>query len=533
MRIPKKKELLELQKKYHTDRKIGEVYGVPGRLVAYWRSKKNIGPYSLPKYSRERIIDLWERYGDDKLAGIELGISGPGFRRWRLQYGLKQKPPVLKMEQLEFGFVDISRFGKSSKHETFVRKILARKAGLKTVETGQSIDITPTFTIIVDNAAKAIDQFYKNGNNKVWDSSKIVVMLNHMPISETENCAYDQKKIREFVRKQGIGAFYDIGWGISHQVIIEEGLVLPGQLVMGTDYYASSPGCIGAFSSRVTPSEMADIWSAGRAKIRVPPTIRVLINGHLSRGVSSADIILKMSRDINKTAGDDKAIEFYGPAVTAMTVTQRFTLISLAVEAGAKAAVVPFDEITQRYIRKINKAKFKPIKADIDADYDSEIESDISYLTPQVICPNSFKHITAVEDIAGKRIDQVVLGGFAGGCLDDLEVAATILRGRRIHRATRVLVIPGSRKTYLEAIDKGYIRALVESGCLILSPSYSACFGANQGLLAKGERILTTSKMKSESTNGDRNAEVYISSPATAAATALKGAITDPRKYLL
>ena len=532
MRIPKKKELLELQKKYHTDRKIGEVYGVPGRLVTYWRSKKNIGPYSLPKYSRERIIDLWERYGDDKLAGVELGISGPGFRRWRLQYGLKQKPPVLKMEQLEFGFIDISRFGKSSRRETFVRKILARKAGLKTAETGQPVDITPNFTVIVDNAAKAVDQFYANGNSKVWDSSKIMVMLNHMPMSETENYADDQKIIREFVRKQGISAFYDIGWGISHQVIIEEGLVLPGQLVMGTDYYTSSPGCIGAFSVRITPTEMADIWSTGRTKIRVPPTIKVLINGYLSPGVSSADIILKLSRDLSKITGD-KAIEFYGSAITAMTISQRFTLISLAVEAGAKAAVVPFDEITQRYIKKINKNKFKPIKADIDAEYESEIEADISYLTPQVICPNSFKHISAIEDIAGKRIDHVVLGGFAGGCLDDLEIAAAILRGRRIHRGTRMLVIPGSRKTYLEAIDKGYIRALVESGCLVLSPTYSACFGANKGMHAKGDKVLTTSRMKTDSTNGDRNSEIYISSPATAAATALKGAITDPRKYLL
>jgi len=533
VRIPKKKELFELQKKYHTDRKIGEVYGVPGRLVTYWRSKKNIGPYSLPKYSRERIIDLWERYGDDKLAGIELGISGPGFRRWRLQYGLKHKPPVLKMEQLELGFIDISRFGKSSKRETFVRKILARKAGLKTVETGQPLEIAPNFTVINDNAVKAVDQFYKNGHSKVWDASKIVVMLNHMPISENESYADEQKKIREFARKQGIGAFYDIGWGISHLVIIEEGLVLPGQLIVGTDYYAPTPGCIGAFSARVTPTEMADIWSTGRIKIKVPPTIGVLINGHLSRGVSSADIILKLSRDISKIVGGDKAVEFYGPAISAMTISQRFNLVSLAVEAGAKAAIVPFDEITQRYIKKINKSKFKPINADIDAEYETEIESDISYLTPQVVCPNNFKHITAVEDIAGKRIDYVVLGGFSGGCLEDLEIAAAILRGRRIHRGTRMLVIPGSRKTYLEAIDKGYIRAMVESGCLVLCSSYSACYGANKNMQAKGERVLTTSRMKSDSTNGDRNAEVYISSPATAAATALNGAITDPRKYLL
>ncbi|MCP4583565.1 MAG: 3-isopropylmalate dehydratase large subunit [candidate division Zixibacteria bacterium] len=533
MKIPKKKELLELQKKYRTDRKIGEVYGVPGRLVAYWRSKKNIGPYSLPKYSRDRIIDLWERYGDDRLAGNELGISGPGFRRWRMEYSIKNKPPVLKMEQLELGFLDTPRSGKSSRRETYVQKIMAKKSGLKTVETGQVVDIAPDFVVAVDNAGSTISQFLSNGHTKVWDSSKIAVVLNHMPMSSEGNSADEQKKIREFVKKQGILTFYDIGWGISHQVIIEEGLILPGQLVLGTDHYAAAPGCIAAYSTKTTAAEMAEIWSTGRSKDCVSQTIRVNINGYLSRGVSTSDIILKLIRDISEVTANDKAVEFYGPSISAMTILQRFTLINLAIEAGIKSAVIPFDDVTARFIKKITKAKFKPIKADTDAAYDGEIEADISYLTPQVVYPNSFKHTTAVEEIAGKHINHVVLGGFTSGCLDDLEIAATILRGRRIHRDTRMMIIPGSRKTYLDAIDKGYIRTFVESGCLVLSPSYGACMGANQGMLAKGERALTTSKIKSVKTNGDRNHEIYIASPATAAASALKGAITDPRQYLL
>jgi len=278
---------------------------------------------------------------------------------------------------------------------------------------------------------------------------------------------------------------------------------------------------------------MAEIWSTGRSKDRVPQTIRVNINGYLPRGVSTSDIVLKLTRDISESSANDKAIEFYGQSVSAMSVLQRFTLASLAIEAGAKSAIVPFDDVTARFIKKITKAKFKPIKADPDADYDGEINTDISYLTPQVVYPNNFKHTSAVEEIAGKHIDHVVLGGFTSGCLEDLEIAASILRGRRIHRDTRMMIIPGSRKTYIDAIDKGYIRTFVESGCLVLSPSYGACLGANQGMLAKGERALTTSKIKPVKTNGDRNHEIYIASPATAAATALKGAITDPRQYLI
>lgn len=531
MKIPKKKELVELQKKYRTDKKIGEVYGVPPRLVAYWRAKKNIGAYNLPKYSIEKILDIWERYGDDSLAGKELNITGPGFRRWRKHYNVSKKPAQLKMEQLELGILDIPRARKSSRRETFVRKILANKAGLKYVEVGQRIQITPDLTVAVDNAGASIKNFYGSKATKVWDNSKIFIVLNHLPMSESDNHADKQKYIRDFVRKQGIESFYDVGWGIAHQVILEEGLVLPGQLALGTDWYSASSGCIGAFSTKISAQEMAQIWSAGRLEFTVPGTAKVLISGHLPKAVSTSDIMLKISREISKVANENTVLEFHGPAVSSMSVSQRFTLINLAIEAGARSAVVPFDEVTQRFVKKITKAKYKPIKIDIDAEYEQEMETDISYLTPQVVCPNDFKHVSAVEEVAGKRIDHVVLGGFTHGCLDDLEIAAKILSGRRIHRSTRMLIIPGSRKTYLEALDKGYIRIFIESGGLVLSPSYDATLGALQGMLAEGERAMATTKIGDANRSG--RTEVYVASPATAAASALKGAITDPRRYLL
>ena len=530
MKIPKKKELVELQKKYRTDKKIGEVYGVPPRLVAYWRTKKNIGAYNLPKYSFEKILDIWERYGDDALAGKELGISGPGFRRWRKHYNILKKPAQLKMEQLELGILDIPRPKKSSRRETFIRKILANKAGLKYVEVGQKVRISPDLTFAVDNAGASIRQFYETKTSKVWDSSKVCVILNHLPMSENDSHADKHKFIRDFVRKQSIEAFYDIGWGIAHQVILEEGLILPRQLALGTDNYSASPGCIGAFAAKISPKEMAAIWSTGRLEFTVPETVKIVISGHLPRGVSTSDIMLKISREISKVASEKNVLEFHGAAISAMTVPQRFGLVNLAIEAGARSAIVPFDEVTHRFIKKITKAKYKPVKIDPDAEYEQELETDISYLTPQVVCPNDFKHINAVEEVAGKKIDHVVLGGFAHGCLDDLEIAAKILSGRRIHRSTRLLIIPGSRRTYLEALDKGYIRTFVESGGLVQIPSYGATMSALQGMLAEGERAMATTRIEN-CVQG--HTEVYIASPATAAASALKGAITDPRRYLI
>lgn len=530
MKIPKKKELLELQKKYRTDKKIGEVYGVPARLVAYWRSKKKIGAFSMPKYSRERVLDLWERYGDDRLAGQELGITGPGFRRWRKMYGITQKPDALKMEQLELG-LDTGVPAKSSRKETFVRKIVARAGNLKTVEIGQEIEITPDITFAVDNAGSAIDKFHQNGNRSIWDNSRVIIVLNHIPMVRSDSHAEKQKAIRDFVKQQSISNFYDIGYGISHQVIFEEGLILPGQLGFSTDFFAASPGCLGAYCVKVDSDSMASIWAEGRLKFRVPRSLKVTINGHLSRGVSTSDAFFKLTRDISKYTDENIAVEFHGPAVSSMSISQRFNLVNLALECGASSAVVPYDDVTARYIRKVTKAKYKPIKPDIDAEYDYEIDTDITYLTPHVICPNSFRHVHPIEEVTGKRIDHVVVGGFTHGCLDDLEIAAGILRGRRISRNTRMLIIPGSRKTYIEAIDKGYIRTFIESGGVILSPSYASCMGASQGMIAKGERGLATSRGGIQ--DSENHGEIYIASPATAAASALNGVITDPRKYLL
>ncbi len=530
MRIPKKKELLELQKKYRTDKKIGEVYGVPSRLVAYWRQKKKIGPYSYPKYTDEKILELWERYGNDVRAGADLGISAAGFRQWRRKYDINTKPLQLRLEQLELGLIDINN-RKNSKRETAVLKILAKKSGLKKVEIGQKISVVPDLAMSHGNSAAVIDRFVKNGENSVWDSNKIVVILDrHIPTMSGES-AETHKIIREFVKKQKIRNFYDLGEGICHQIVIESGHILPGQLAFGTDRHTSSYGCIGALAIDAHPDKMALIWAAGRADIVVPETVKIIIKGHLGRAVYARDIILKLIRDLSPDTFDSRAIEFTGPTVYSMSISERFTMTNVAMEMGALTAMVPFDEITSRFMKKITKTRLTPVNSDPDAIYNNEIEVDVSYLTPQVGYPDSARHVASIEDVAGKRIDMVVIGSCSSGRIDDLEVAAGILRGRRIHRDLRMIIVPGSRKVLSEALDRGFIKTFVDSGCVIANPGCDPCLVANPGSLASGERAITTTNRVLNSDSGKNNSEIFTASSATAAASALEGIIADPRKY--
>ncbi len=531
MRIPKKKELLELQKKYRTDKKIGEVYGVPARLVAYWRSKKKIGPYSFPKYGEEKILELWERYGDDARAGAELDISAAGFRQWRRKYGISRKPLQLRLEQLELGLIDPGR-KRNSRRETAVQKILARKSGLKRVEVGQIVNVEPDLAMSHDNSDLVIDYFKQIGAPRIWDPNKIIIVLDRRMPAESHEAAEAQRTIREFVKKQKIKNFYDIGEGVCHQVVVEKGFMLPGQLATGTDWHATSYGCLGAVSTYVSTSEMAAIWAVGKIWLRIPPSLKIIVNGSLGRGVYAKDIMLKLIRDMSPDATNYRALEFHGSTIAGMSVSERFTMTIVAMEMGAKSAMVPFDDITGRYLKKITKSRLTPIKSDPDAIYDDEVEIDISYLTPQVGCPEGSRGVVPVEETSGRRIDHVVVGSCVNGRIDDLEITARILRGRRIHRDLRMIIVPGSRKVLTEALDRGYIKTFIESGCLVVNPGCWPCPGAHSGNIARGERVLTAAGAGYYRSDESNNSEVYLASPATAAASALEGAIADPRKYV-
>jgi 3-isopropylmalate/(R)-2-methylmalate dehydratase large subunit len=539
MRIPKKEELLKLQARYKTDRKIGEALGgVPEYLVAYWRRKKGIGRYSLPKYTKEQIKDLWERYGNDEKAGTELGISKSGFYKWRKIYDLMERPKALKYQQLEFtldgkpnGSVSASRLPGVS-GQTMAQKLLAQKAGKTEVQVGEIVNVEPDLAMSHDNAGLVIKQFRQIGQDRVWNPGRIVIPLDHRAPAESEKTATAHKSIREFVKEQGIKNFYDIREGICHQVVIEKGHILPGQLAVGTDSHTTSYGCIGALSTGIGATEMAAVWATGKIWLRVPESLRIIIKGPMPRGVYAKDVILHVIGQLTVEGANYKSVEYYGETVARMSISERFTLCNLSMEMGAKFAVVPFDKVTRKYLTGVTGKDYSPIFSDVDAVFDNAYEFDVSKLEPQIACPYSVDNVKPVSQVKGTKIDQVVLGSCTNGRLDDLEIAARILKGRKAHPDLRMLVLPATRTIYTQALRKGYLRTFLDAGAVILNPGCGPCLGAHEGILAAGERCLATTNRNFKGRMGSAESEVYLASPAVAAVTAIKGEIADPRGYL-
>ena len=530
MKIPRKEELLKLQAQYKTDRKIGQVLGVPAYLVTYWRRKKKIPKHSLPKYSFERVKELWETYGDDRKAGNELSISKAAFYKWRRKYNLLEKPKVLKLAQLEFTLPGVGR-GKN-RGLTIAQKGLALKAGKSGVQVGEIVYVEPDLAMSHDNAGLGIKQFREIGVTKVWNPDKIVIPLDHRAPAESEKTAEAHRSIRLFVKEQGIKNFYDIKEGICHQVVIEKGHILPGELAVGTDSHTTSYGCLGALSTGIGATEMAAVWATGKIWLRVPESLKLTLNGRLPLGVYAKDAILYIIGELSVEGANYKSVEFYGDTVENMSVSERFTLANLSMEMGGKFAIVPFDNITKKYLKGRTKKTYQPIFADENAIYENEYEYNISRLEPQVACPHNVDNVKSIDEVKGIKIDQVLLGSCTNGRIDDLEIAARLLKGKKVHPDTRMLVLPGSKSIYLEALKRGMIKTFLEANCVVLNPGCGPCLGAHEGILAKGERCLATTNRNFKGRMGATESEVYLASPATAAATAIRGEISDPRDFL-
>ncbi|MFQ6032614.1 MAG: 3-isopropylmalate dehydratase large subunit, partial [Candidatus Zixiibacteriota bacterium] len=465
MKIPKKEELLKLQAQYRTDKKIGEALGgVPEYLVAYWRRKKKIGRYSLPKYSKEKIKDLWETYGNDRKAGEELGISSAAFYKWRRKYSLLQKPRVLKFQQLELG-LPVEMFNRRNMgRQTLAQKFLAKKADKPEVAVGEIVNVEPDLAMSHDNAGLVIKQFKEIGLKKVWNPGRIVIPLDHRAPAESEKTATAHKSIRGFVKEQNIANFYDIKEGICHQVVVERGHILPGELAVGTDSHTTSYGCLGALSTGIGATEMAAVWATGKIWLKVPESIKIVVNGILPKGVYAKDVILHIIGQLTVEGANYKSVEYYGDTIERMSISERFTMCNLSMEMGAKFAVVPFDKVTKKYISGVTKKKFAPIFSDGNAIFEKEYRFNISGLEPQVACPHNVDNVKPIGEIKRIKIDQVVLGSCTNGRLDDLEIAARIVRGKKIHPEVRMLVLPATRTVYLQAMRKGYLRAFLEAG---------------------------------------------------------------------
>ncbi len=535
-KIPTKAELIQLQKLYKTDEKIAErLGGVTPQLVAYWRRKKNIARHAFPKFPEIEIREIWERFGDDYRAGLELGISKAAFYNWRRKYNIKEKPAFLKLEQLELNLGGPTRIPGKRVHygcQTAVQKILSERAGLKQAEVGEIIRVEPDLTVVHDDAVKVIERFHDTGLNYVWNPNRIIVSLDHSAPATNEESAAAHKSVRDFARRQNLKNFYDIAEGSAHLLAMENGHILPGQLALGTDPFVASYGCIGSFAAGVTLSEMSNIWATGQLEMAVPATIKVIINGRIAAAVSAKDIALFIHKNLKEGTVSGKAIEFNGAAVSQMPIAERFTLCNFAVAMGARAALCPFDGNTRRYFLGRTHMPYRPALADKDAVYQETFEFNIDHIGPQIALPSNGRRITGVAEVEGLPVHQVILGSCGNARIEDLRIAADILKGKKIHSEVRMIIYPASRSVYLEALKKGFMRALVEAGALVMNPGCGPCPAGLQNNLASGERCLTTAPLRFDDLLDPATSEIYLVSSATAAVSALKGVISDPSGYI-
>lgn len=407
-------------------------------------------------------------------------------------------------------------------------KILSRTSG-REAEAGDIVDARVDIAMSHDNAVLVSKVFKEIGVEKVWDKEKIVILFDHRVPANTVETAKGHKKVREFVKAQGIKNFYNIRVGVCHQVLSELGHVRPGELIVGTDSHTTTHGAFGTFSTGIGVSDMAAVWATGNLWLRVPETIKMTVEGGFPEKVMSKDLILHIIGEVKSDGANYKAVEFSGPTIDEMSIASRMTITNMSMEMGAKAALIAPDEKTLEYIKKRSKREFHPVSSDTDAEYECEYVFDVIDLEPQVACPHSVDNVKVIDEVEGITIDQAVLGSCTNGRLEDLEVAAKILDGKRISIDVRMIVIPSSWEVYLEAMNLGILKTFIEAGAIIVNAGCGPCLGAHEGILAAGERCIASTNRNFQGRMGDTKSEVYLASPATVASSALMGEITDPR----
>jgi len=413
---------------------------------------------------------------------------------------------------------------------TITEKILARHAGKEEVHPGELLNCRVDVVLGNDvTTPVAIEEFEKLGADRVFDPTRIVLVPDHFTPNKDIKSAEQAKRMRDFARKHGIVNYFEIGrMGIEHCLLPQEGLVLPGDLIIGADSHTCTYGALGAFSTGVGSTDMAAAMATGEAWFKVPETIKFVFYGELPPYVGGKDLILRVIGDIGVDGARYMAMEFTGPVIDSLSMDNRFTMANMAIEAGGKNGIIAPDEITLGYVKGRNKREFTLYYSDPDAQYAEIREYDVTGMEPLVALPHLPENTKKVSEVAGTTIDQVVIGSCTNGRMEDLEIAAEILRGKKVHPETRLIIFPGTQEIYLEALRKGIIEVFVESGAAVSTPTCGPCLGGHMGILARGERALATTNRNFVGRMGDPGSEVYLSSPAVAAASAIKGAITPP-----
>lgn len=412
---------------------------------------------------------------------------------------------------------------------TFAQKVLSRASG-RSACTGDIVNAKVDLAMSHENSALVLRSFREIGAKNIWDPSKVVILFDHRIPANTIKTAEGHKEVRTFAREEHLPNFYDLGEGICHQVLPEKGHVLPNMLIVGTDSHTTTYGALGAFATGIGATEMAAVWATGEIWLKVPETMRIHLRGKLPPHVTSKDVILHLIGALGADGADYKCVEFVGDTISRMTIASRMVLSNMSIEMGAKAGVCFPDRKTSDWLSQRTDKKWEGNFWEHGAEVDEEVEMDVEGLHPQVACPHQVDNVVDVRLVEGTKIDQAVLGSCTNGRLEDLAAAEALLRGRRVSRDVRFIVVPASREVYIEAAEKGILASLATSGAVIVNPGCGPCLGGHQGLLASGERCISTTNRNFRGRMGSPDAEVYLASPETVAASALKGAITDPRR---
>lgn len=416
--------------------------------------------------------------------------------------------------------------------QTIAEKILATKSGSTRLSPGEIVDAYPDVVMSHTATWRSVSAMKRIGATKLYDPDRLAIVLDHISPAKTEKYAKDQQTSRNFAREYGVKKFYDVDAGIAHLVLMENGHIKPGDLVVGTDSHCTIYGALGALGTGIGYTEVTSVWVTGKLWMKVPTTIKFVLNGKFNPAVSAKDLMLYLIGKLGADGCGYKSAEFYGDAMPGMSISERMTIANLAMEMGSKCVFLPPDERTAEYLkgRLADFSTYQPVYADADATYEQEVTVALSDLEPMVACPHQVENTKPIGEVVGTRIDQAFLGSCANGKYEDLVVAAKILAGRRVDPRVRLLVTPGSKQIMLEAMKSGVLQTLIESGALVTNPGCSACAG-DGGMMADGEVSLSTANRNFLGRMGSNKSSIYLSSPATLAASAIKGTIADPREF--
>ena len=415
---------------------------------------------------------------------------------------------------------------------TMTQKILARHAGLPSVEAGQLIEAKLDLVLGNDiTTPVAITEFDKAGLTEIFDRDKIAIVLDHYTPCKDIKAAQLCAKARSFAQRFGITHFYDVGqMGIEHALLPEKGLTAPGEVIIGADSHTCTYGALGAFSTGVGSTDMAAGMATGVLWFKVPSAIRVTLKGKLRPYVSGKDVILHLIGRIGVDGALYKSLEFGGEGVAQLTMDDRFTIANMAIEAGAKNGIFPVDDATRAYLSGRVDRPWEAYEADPDAVYDQEVVIDLDELRPTVSLPHLPSNTRTVDEVEGTPIQQVVIGSCTNGRLEDLRQAAEILKGRHVAGGVRCIVIPATQQVYLDALKAGYVEAFIQAGCAVSTPTCGPCLGGHMGVLSDVERAVSTTNRNFVGRMGPVSSEIILASPAVAAASAVKGCVADPAK---